>query len=331
MASPISRPCPVRIRSTPPSPKMCSARAGSHLTPLVRVLLAVCLFLFGGAGANAKPISIYTVNYPLQYMAERIAMEHGTIVFPAPPGIDPAFWRPPAETINDYQSAELIILNGAGYAAWVRSATLSPRRLVDTSRAFADRFIGEEGATKHQHGPDGDHSHRGVAFTTWLDMTQAIQQAASIKEALVRVRPHLRQEFERNYAALETDLLMLDRSLSRLGRQITDPVLASHPIYQYLARRYGLDVKSMLWEPDQMPDEEQWRLLASTLSSRQVKFMIWEAPPAGEIESRLASLGVRVVVFDPAFNRPERGDFLDIMKANIRNLTSLRDSSAADG
>ncbi|NJN46252.1 MAG: hypothetical protein HC808_06995 [Candidatus Competibacteraceae bacterium] len=41
--------------------------------------------------AVAEPLSVYTVNYPLAYFAERIAGEQAEVVFPAPAGRDPAF------------------------------------------------------------------------------------------------------------------------------------------------------------------------------------------------------------------------------------------------
>jgi len=44
--------------------------------------------------ANAEKLIIYTVNYPLAYFTERIGGEHVKVVFPVPPDMDPAFWKP---------------------------------------------------------------------------------------------------------------------------------------------------------------------------------------------------------------------------------------------
>jgi len=48
-------------------------------------------------------LTVYVVNYPLKYFAERIAGEHARVVFPVPGNVDPAFWMPDAETIQQYQ------------------------------------------------------------------------------------------------------------------------------------------------------------------------------------------------------------------------------------
>ena len=52
------------------------------------------------------------------------------------------------------------------------------------------------GGPKHSHGDGKEHSHYGVAFTTWLDPRQAIRQADSIRAALAERRPQHAQEFD---------------------------------------------------------------------------------------------------------------------------------------
>ena len=128
------------------------------------VLVAACTQneqVSGDSKTLRYPPQVYTVNYPLAYFAERIAGDSVEVVFPVPPEVDPAFWSPDAETIADYQQADLVLLNGAGYAGWLQRATLSRSRLVDTSGALADQLIPSDDTLTHSHGPAGDHSHEG--------------------------------------------------------------------------------------------------------------------------------------------------------------------------
>jgi len=127
---------------------------------------------------DGEPLTVYVVNYPLQYFAERIGGDGVHVEFPAPVDEDPAFWSPDAETIAAYQQAWRILLNGAGYARWAQRATLPQSKLVDTSAGFRDRYIRVDDGVTHAHGPGGEHTHGEVAFTTWLDPTLAIEQAA---------------------------------------------------------------------------------------------------------------------------------------------------------
>jgi len=277
----------------------------------------------GPALADDK-LTIYTVNYPLAYFAERLAGDLAEVRFPAPPDVDPAFWKPGADVVAAYQRADLILLNGAGYAKWVDKASLPRSRIVDTSRAFADKYIQAPTAVTHSHGPGGAHAHAGTAFTTWLDLSQAAQQAEAIAKALIRKRPEAKDRISRNLAALKSDLLALDALIAETAAPGRDrPLLASHPVYQYLARRYGLNLQSVLWEPDTVPDKPQWAELERILGEHRAKWMLWEGEPARESVERLRALGVRSVVFDPCANRPATGDFLSVMRNNARSLEQV--------
>ncbi len=275
-----------------------------------------------GETATGRAIpSVYVVNYPLQYFAERIGGDAVEVRLPTPTDEDPAYWKPDAETVALYQDADLILLNGAGYAGWITSAVLPLSAMVDTSKVFADRYIQIENAVTHTHGPEGEHSHGSTAFTTWLDLTLAIGQARAISEALEAQLPGHRQDIRVRFQALERDLLDLDRELSSTVAAVPRrPVLGSHPVFQYLARKYGLNLKSVHWEPDEMPGEEEWKNLEMLLAEHPAKWMLWEEEPTGETDERLRGLGLESVVFDPCGNVPDQGDFLATMRQNVQNL-----------
>jgi len=287
-----------------------------HLFPVVLLCLLV-------TSVNAADkLTIYTVNYPLQYFAQRIAADYAEVIFPAPPDVDPAVWTPNTETIRAYQKADLVLLNGAGYASWVKKASLSRARQVNTSASFKDGYISvQEGAT-HSHGPAGDHSHTGTAFTTWLDLYQAVQQAESVMHALVRKRPEHKAAFEQNFDALRDELMVLDLKIQKLvAGKAEQPMLASHPVYQYLARRYLLHLKELQWEPDAVPGDAEWQRLRYVTEGFPAQWMIWEKQPVPEIAGRLDDMGIGTLVLDPCANRPRQGDFLDVMQHNVQNLS----------
>jgi zinc transport system substrate-binding protein len=274
-----------------------------------------------GASPKSELLSIYVVNYPLKYFAERIADGHATVEFPCPSGEDPAYWVPSVSIISSYQKADLILLNGAHFAKWVNKVSLPRAKLVDTSIKFKDRYVKLEEAITHSHGPEGKHAHEGVAFTTWLDFNLAAEQAQAVLAALVRKRPGLRSTFQKNYDGLKNDLEALDQDIQAIvSKDPSRPLIASHPVYQYLAARYGLNLKSVHWEPDQSPGETQWRELKELLRNHPAKCMIWEGEPMKETRDKLKSLGVESLVFHPCGNVPSKGDFIAVMRENVRNL-----------
>jgi zinc transport system substrate-binding protein len=266
-------------------------------------------------------LSVYTVNYPLAYFAERIGRMMVRIEFPAPPDEDPAYWMPDPETVGEFQEADLILLNGAKYAKWIDKVSLPEEKLFNTSEAFSNQLIALEDAMTHSHGPEGEHEHTGWAFTTWLDPKLAVEQARAIQQKLTELRPDREKVFQEWFSELEQDLLDLDKSIGEVvaGKEDT-PLVMSHPVYQYLERRFGLNAKSVHWEPDTMPDATMWKELEDLLAEHPAKWMIWEGVPSDEVVQKLKGMGIESTVFAPCGNVPERGDFLDVMRQNVKNL-----------
>lgn len=291
-----------------------------------RVALGLLFFVAAAgsdrAGAAGSPaLKIIAVNYPLAYFAERLAGARARVVLPVPAGADPAFWRPEAKTVGTMQKADLILLNGAGYEKWLSQVSLPRLKLANTSLGFRDAYLRIENAVVHSHGPGGLHSHEGLAFTTWLDFEQAGKQAQAVADAIVRKHPEWKSIVLENLETLRGELAELDAELKQtVAADPRRPLLASHPIYQYLARRYGLNLKSVHWEPEEMPLAAEWQGLQSMLKDHPARRMIWEAQPAPEIAAKLKDMEIESVVFAPCANRPEDGDFLEVMKRNVDAL-----------
>ncbi len=276
----------------------------------------------GGRRAEAGGVpTAYVVNEPLAYFARRIAGGLVSVVFPIRPGVDPAFWMPDVETIRAYQLADVILLNGAGYAQWVETAALPRSRIVDTSASFADAYIVGADSITHQHGPTGEHTDGTVAFTTWLDPALAVMQADAVRAAFVRLLPEHAETFQQNFDRLASDLEALD---DRLRATVApQPVIFARPVYQYLARRYGLNARSLHWEPDVPPTDAMWTRLQRLLEEHPARWMIWEARPAKPVVARLAELGIECVVIDPCGNLPAEGDYLRTQRKNVENLAAV--------
>jgi len=303
---------------------------------LKSILITLTVLLAGcGGGESGKtapmaeettpPLVVYTVNYPLAYFAQRVGGELLEVHFPAPADVDPAFWSPDTDIIAAYQGADLILLNGADYAKWVQRATLPESRIVDTGAAFADQLIEMKGVTTHSHGPGGAHEHKGWAFTTWLDPAMAIQQAEAITRTLITRRPVFEAEFNERFTSLSDELQGLDQRLAAAAEEIGGaPLVFSHPVYQYLIRRYGLNAVEVHWEPDEVPDGDDWKNFEAILKEHPAHWMLWESHPAETTVAGLSDLGIKALVFNPAGNRPHTGDFMTVMAANAAALESIR-------
>ena len=264
---------------------------------------------------------ILTVNYPLMYMAQRIQGDVGEVRFPAPKNIDPAYWDPGVVGAAEYQEADLVLLNGAGYAKWTSRYSLPMMKVINTSRSFEDKYVYMEEVITHSHGPEGEHAHEALAFTTWIDFSLADQQAQVVLKGLIRIQPERKSELEKNYKQLSADLSTLDKDLkNHLQSHKTQNFIASHPVYDYLGAGYDLKIKSVHWEPGRQPRDSEWDKLKAILKEHPSDYMIWEGQPLESVEAKLKELGLEVIVFETCSNKPATGDFLSIMRQNVANF-----------
>jgi zinc transport system substrate-binding protein len=269
---------------------------------------------------SEKPV-VTSVNYPLSYFAQRIGGDLIRNEYPVPTDVDPAYWIPEDEALTLYQSADIIFANGAGYAGWMNNVSLPASRIVITSMNMEEKYIPLEDVFTHSHGPEGDHEHTGYAFTTWLDFQIAIAQAKAVKENLVNTLPESKDELENNYYSLKTDLLALHESMQELSAKIEGlNIIGSHPVYQYLSKAYDLNIRSVHFEPGEMPGLDQWKEFDELLEQNTSPIMLWEDEPIPEIIEILNEKGVRAMVFNPCGNKTAGVDFIEMMKKNIQTL-----------
>ncbi len=275
------------------------------------------------SGGESK-VNVASVNYPLHYFAQRIGGDVIEAVYPVSPEGDPAYWQPDADAIALFQSADVILLNGADYAKWIKKVSLPVSKIVNTSKAFENDYIELKEGTTHSHGPEGKHEHIGYAFTTWLNFKYAVKQAEAVKDALAKTLPDSKEFFENNFNGLKKELEKLDADISVLSSKLNGITLyASHPVYQYMAAEYNLNIISEHWEPDQAPTQEQWVDFHEKLLDNPAALMLWEDEPQPEVEKKLNDIGVRVCVFNPCGNIPAEGEFTSNMTENMSRFEAL--------
>ena len=275
------------------------------------------------ASASAAPLRVVAINTPLACFAARIGGNAVVVTMPVPEGQDPAFWSPDAKEVTAMQAADLIVLNAAGHEPWLARTSLPERKLVPTAERFKSDWIESADGVTHSHGLSGQHTHKGTAFTTWIDPSLAEEQAIAIFEALAKARPDQRAAFEANLAKLKTDLADLDRTLEgAIHGQQSLPIVVSHPVYDYLLRRFALNATVVHWEPSELPSDAEWTAFEAMLAEHPARWMVWEDQPTQAVRDRLRALGVEVVVFNPGGNLgpgdPAR--WLELQRANAAEL-----------
>ena len=177
-------------------------------------------------------------------------------------------------------------------------------------------------ACAHTPGPAAASSMAAAALGPECGPALEIQSAATPPAALERLRPGRTAEFPHSVETLRSDLEALQRQMELISEIAKDrPILFSHPVYQYFARRCELNARSVHWEPDELPSDLQWDELKSLLNGHPARCMIWEKEPLQETVAALAELGVESITFSTCGNVPPNGDYLFAQQENLKNLT----------
>lgn len=295
-----------------------NARSRSTLVMLVAASIGLA-----GCGGNddeidardpAEPRSIAVSNHPLAFFATRIGGDRVDVRWLVPDGVDPATWSPNGDDLAAMQSADLILLNGATYEPWRATASLPRDRVVDTTAAIRSVLIETEEGPVHAHGPEGEHTHRGTASTTWIDPKLAIAQSAAVEKALSALMPAHQDQFRSNRGVLIRELEERAAPIEQAVNTDPDrPVIFSRPVYQYLARRFRMNGETLDWTGSTSPSDQDLAELEELLEGHPAAWMIWpEAPPEATV-SLLRERGIECVVVPIAGAPPVDGDLLTAM------------------
>ena len=260
---------------------------------------------------DAAPLAVSTTDWPSHYLVERIGGDDVVATCILPAGEDPPSWQPSGDVVAALSEAQLIVTNGADFAAWMKTASLPPSKVVETAAAV--KLITIDSGT-HSHGKEGEHSHDGIDPHTWSDPRAYSIQAGAVRAALTVRDPDNADAYAARTDALVLELQTLDAQLEAATADLAEVELAAnHPAFNYLARRYGLSIRSFDLGPDGSGDlqgAEEWA------AGHDDPVMLWEESPEISLD------GVRFIVLDPL----ESGapyDYITQAKANVAVLDGV--------
>jgi len=288
---------------------------------VVPILALACTGGAGGGQAGAASVpTVKATSYPVWYAAKRIGAPRMKPEIVLPAGEDAATWQPSGDVVASLGEADLILINGAGFEGWVRTATLPTAKVVDSAKGVD--LVEIEGPT-HSHGKAGEHSHTGVDPHIWADPERFLQQARNVHDALVKADPAGQMVYDGQLGAVErnaTDLVAeLDPVLAQLKER---SVVANHPTFTYWGKRGGFDIPVVDMDPAVMIPEETLAKLRETYPAGTL--ILWESrPKVLDMDFEQDPLpGFVHVVLDPLEGPAADGqyDYFAQSRLNVANL-----------
>jgi zinc transport system substrate-binding protein len=225
--------------------------------------------------------------------------------------------------------ADLLVLNGAGMEPWLgdltRQAAKKDLRIVDLSNGI--ELLKSTDAIDQDH--EGDHDHGEHNPHIWLDPVLVIQQAETLRDALIAADPEGSATYQKNAGAYIERLRALDAEF----KSVLDPLpskklVTFHDAFPYLATRYGLEYLGYLSQfPERDPTPPELASLIERIRAAEVKILFAETGYEPALLQRVATeAGARISTLDTLETGEAGPDaYLDGMK---RNLEALRKAFA---
>ena len=220
--------------------------------------------VFDEVKVSERILKTTTTSHPTAYLMKRIggALVEDSLLLDE--GASPQSWNPSPDQVAALTDQDLIVSSGGGFEKWTERVSIPEDKWIDTSRGIS--IIKTEGET-HSHGKDGKHSHTVSDPYIWSDPELYIQQARHVRDALVAVNPNKRDQFDEGLSALEADLIDLNKQYKDvLGNFEKIRFVSSQPAYNYIARRYSLNLYAENFDPKEPISSEVKKSLQHKLS-----------------------------------------------------------------
>ena len=183
--------------------------------------------------ANHSKLKIVASFYPIYEFVKRVGGNNVNITTLIPIGVEPHNFEPTIQQIQNAESADLIIYNGAGLEKWIDK--IDSKFKVDASQGL-NLFKGNDSESAGTYDPH-----------VWLDPVLAEKEVENIRDALVKVDPANSQYYQSNANKFIAELNTLDNKIkTELTTCDKKDFIAFHNAFTYFANRYGLNQHSIL-------------------------------------------------------------------------------------
>ena len=197
------------------------------------VIAAALIFTLSGCSFkrdNMEDIDIYTTNYPVEYITQRLYGDHSTIHSIYPDGVDINDYKLTNKQIKDYSNADLYIFTGLsekekGYVDNLRSNNKN-LKILDTTLSMEYTNSIEE---------------------LWLDPSNFLMMAQNLKKGFKEYisNYYLNNDINQNYEELKVEASNLDAKIKQtVSNAESKTIVASDDMFKYL-EKYGLTVYSL--------------------------------------------------------------------------------------
>ena len=205
---------------------------------------------------SSKPLILVSLP-PYKTLVEQVAGQDFDVIAVVPVSADPHSYEPTSRQLSQLSKGEIWFRIGESFES--KLLPLLPAKPVDLRNSV---LMMEEGGC-HCHGHDTQDRH------IWLSPKLMASQATTIAKELSYLYPEHAVEFQKRLAALELELVSLDRNIQAKIEGKTDrSFLVSHPAFAYFCREYNCHQLSVEHEGKEPRPKEVDQLLFAAIEQQ---------------------------------------------------------------
>ncbi len=247
------------------------------IAPIRAFGLGIVLILSPCASvALAAPLKVVAAESVYGDIAQQMGGDRVSVVtILSNPAQDPHLFEAGASTARSVADARFVIYNGAGYDPWMVKLLSVPGQGQRDAIA-AEAFLKQ---------PSGGNPH------LWYDPDLIMALADATTSAFMAADPGGADYRGRNTAFGQTMRVLIDRVAALRARYTGTPVTATEPVFDYMARQLGLDMRNSAFQRAVMNDTEpsasDVAAFEDDLKAHKVKALLYNVQTTGTMPQRM--------------------------------------------
>ena len=277
-------------------------------------------------GGKVKVVASF---YPMADFATKVGGDHveGTNLVPA--GTEPHEWEPSPTDVTKIKDADLLVYNGASMEGWVDD-TLASLGNDAPATVVASDGIQLRAGDEHEESGEGEAHEHEYDPHVWLAPENAKHEMENIKNALVKVDPEHKDDYEANFEKYASQFDELDNDYrTKLSAVPNKTVVVSHEAFGYLCDAYGLNQVAIAgMDAEGEPDAQTMASIIDQVKAQNIKVIFSEDLVSPKVSQQIAdATGATCEVLKPVEGLTDEQlsageDYFSVMKANLDELVA---------
>lgn len=295
-------------------------------TRLLTIFFVFLVLLSRPCFAGSPPIHYAATIHPLAEIIRELVGSRGQVIRLLRPGVSPHTFEPTPSEVKMTNQALALFYAGPGLdKEW--AVKLPAPLKIEVVSLLPSAFSLPMPLTGHSHQDEVHDPEKIRDPHFWTDPLAVRALLPMLVETLALCDPPGRATYEANSAKFAETLTDLDRELAGTLKPLAGtPLFLFHPSFQYLFKRYGLNLGGVIENfPGQEPSPRSLVSLVKEIKSSGVATIFSEPQLSRRPAMIIAeAAGVSVQLLDPVGGDKDRMTYADLLRYNAAALGRAR-------